>query len=64
LLDVAMVLARLRRTTAGKVVSDLMRKALAPAPSPRTRNGVPLFPADPSGRILTLSYVNAVRDEG
>ena len=43
-LQAAKELAELRRTTAGKVLSDLARKALTPGPGPDVRNGVPLLP--------------------
>jgi hypothetical protein len=63
-LQVAKELAISRGTTAGKVVSDLMRKALAPSQSGRVRNGVPVLPARPSGAARpTMKLVNALRDD-
>lgn len=58
-------LAAARRTTTGKVVSELARKGLAPTrPPTRTRNGVPLLPRRaPSSRPLTMALVNRLRDE-
>ena len=62
ILQAAKELAAVHRTTAGKVLSDLARKALTPASVPRIRNGVPLFPQDPSGRKITMQMVNDLRD--
>jgi len=56
-------LASARGTTAGKVVSDLARKGLAPKRSSAVRNGVPLLPRRRSGaRRPTLRMVNDLRD--
>ena len=50
-LQAAKEIAQLRGKTAGQVVSELLRKALQPAPSPqRVRNGVPLLTAGPGRR--------------
>ena len=58
-------LATTRGTTAGKVVSDLVRKALTPTSSARVRNGVPLLPRRPAGSPRpTMKLVNALRDDG
>jgi hypothetical protein len=57
-------IAALRATTAGKVLSELARKALEPAASPAERNGVPLMPRRPAGSARpTLALVNRLRDE-
>ncbi len=58
-------LAEVRGTTAGKVLSELARKGLAPTGAgSRVRNGVPLLPRQPAGaRRLTMKQVNALRDE-
>ncbi|MGE0444354.1 MAG: CopG family transcriptional regulator [Vicinamibacterales bacterium] len=57
-------IAALRATTAGKVLSDLARKALEPAASGGERNGVPLLPRRPHGAPRpTLALVNRLRDE-
>ena len=57
-------LAEARGTTAGKVVSELVRKALAPTDRARVRNGVPLLPRRPAGgRRPTMNLVNRLRDE-
>jgi hypothetical protein len=57
-------LAEFRGSTAGKVLSELARKALEPAGTPRVRNGVPLLPARPGAPRLTMKKVNELRDEG
>ena len=63
-LQTAKELASARGTTAGRVVSELLRKALtAPAPS-RIRNGVPLLPRRPATSPRpTMELVNRLRDE-
>ena len=57
-------IADLRATTAGRVLSDLARKALEPQAVGPTRNGVPLIPRRPPGSVKpTLALVNQLRDE-
>ena len=56
-------LAIFRGSTAGKVLSDLARKALEPSAKSRIRNGVPLLPARPGAPKLTMKRVNELRDE-
>jgi len=63
ILQAAKELAEMRGLTAGKVLSDLARKALAPTHMPKIRNGVPLLPHNPGGRIMTMKLVNELRDE-
>lgn len=64
ILEAAKDLANSRRTTAGKVLSDLARRGLEPRQPPATRNGAPLLPAAPEGTPrLTLERVNRLRDE-
>jgi len=62
-LQAAKELAAARGTTAGKVLSELARKALTPARTARVRNGVPLLPRRPGMRRLTLQQVNELRDD-
>ena len=57
-------LAEFRGSTAGRVLSELARKALEPAGRPRLRNGVPLLPSRPDAPRLTMKKVNELRDEG
>lgn len=62
-LQAAKEMAVTNGTTAGRVLSDLARKALAPARTRRVRNGVPLLPHRPGGAPpLTMKRVNALRD--
>jgi len=64
-LQVAKELAASRRTTAGRVLSDLARKALEPSRSTKVRNGVPLLPRRPAGAPRpTMKLVNSLRDDG
>ena len=63
-LQAAKELAEHRGTTAGKVLSELARKALAPKTRTAVRNGVPLLPRRPAGSPRpTLALVNRLRDE-
>lgn len=62
-LQAAKEIAASRRTTAGKVLSELARRALQPRRAPRVRNGVPLLPRRPAGSPRpTLDLVNRLRD--
>jgi hypothetical protein len=63
-LQAAKELAEHRGTTAGKVLSELARKALAPKTRATVRNGVPLLPRRPAASPKpTLALVNRLRDE-
>ena len=63
-LQAAKEIAANRGTTAGKVLSDLARKALTPTQNGRERNGVPLMPRRPKGsQRPTMEMVNRLRDE-
>jgi hypothetical protein len=62
-LEAAKELAAARGTTAGKMVSALLRTALEPGRVPRVRNGVPLLPKRAAGaRRPTMALVNRLRD--
>jgi hypothetical protein len=63
-LQAAKELAGNRRTTTGKVLSDLARKALEPTGRQTVRNGVRLLPRR-RGRSPkpTMDLVNRLRDE-
>lgn len=57
-------IAEVRGQTAGKVASELVRKALAPQKDgPKVRNGVPLLQGRPGQRLLTMADVNRLRDD-
>ncbi|MGH9464321.1 MAG: CopG family transcriptional regulator, partial [Thermoanaerobaculia bacterium] len=64
-LQAAKELAAARRTTAGRVLSELARRALAPEAerAGRQRHGVPVLPAQRDARPVTLEIVNRLRDE-
>jgi hypothetical protein len=63
-LNAAKELAAARRTTAGRVISELARQALRPTSSSRVRNGVPLLPRRPgSAPRPTMHLVNSLRDD-
>lgn len=63
-LESAKELAARRGTTAGRVLSELARTALAPRErTPRRRNGVPLLPERKGARLVTPEIVNRLRDE-
>ena len=63
-LQAAKEIAANRGTTMGKVISELVRKGLRPKPWVRVRNGVPLLgPRGPNDPILTVEFINRLRDE-
>jgi hypothetical protein len=63
-LNAAKELALAQRTTAGRVISELVRKALRPTATARVRNGVLLLPrrAESAPRP-TMHLVNSLRDD-
>jgi hypothetical protein len=65
-LQAAKEMAATQGSTAGKVLSELARKGLAPPKQKvRYKNGVPLLPARaPGAPPLTMEMVNKLRDEG
>ena len=57
-------IAQQRKTTAGIVVSSLLRESLQPKKFKLTyRNGLPLLPRRPNGPTVTAALVNRLRDE-
>lgn len=63
-LQAAKELASARGTTAGRVLSELARKGLAPEKTAKVRNGVPLLPRRPPGSPrMTMKLVNELRDD-
>jgi hypothetical protein len=63
-LQAAKELADTYGVSAGKMLSNLARKALTPTgPAPKVRNGVPLLPRRPGQEIMTMKLVNELRDE-
>lgn len=62
-LDEARQIAAVRSTTAGKVLSELARRALtAGKEQPAVLNGVPLLPPRPGARPVTLEDVDRLCD--
>ncbi len=60
-------LARLRGSTAGAILSELAREALArerPQLDAEVRNGVPLLPARPGAGVVTPEAVRSLRGDG
>jgi hypothetical protein len=55
-------LGGMQKKTAGQVLSELARKALAPQSRARVRNGVPLLPSRSGAPIMTMAEVNRLRD--
>ncbi|HYN21640.1 MAG TPA: hypothetical protein VE078_11820 [Thermoanaerobaculia bacterium] len=54
----------MRKSTAGKVLSELARKALRPSRKASTRrNGVPLLPPRKGARPVTSATVASLLDE-
>ena len=63
-LETAKELAARRGSTAGRVISELARRALAPRErAPRRRNGVPILPTPKRTGLVTPEIVNRLRDE-
>ncbi len=62
-LSAAKEIARQKRTTIGRVLSDLARKALTRKLSVSSKHGLPLFPVQPDAGVVTLELVNQLRDE-
>lgn len=63
-LQAAKELAAARKSSIGRVLSDLARQALEAARSERrVRNGVPLLPPRAGEQVVTLEMVNRLLDE-
>jgi len=63
-LQAAKEIAAARGLTAGRALSELARRGLAPARTVRLRNGIPLLPPRPAGAPRpTMKRVNELRDE-
>jgi len=57
-------IAQQRKTTAGDVVSSLLRESLAPKDfKVEYRNGVPLLPRRPHGPVVTAEMIDRLADE-
>jgi hypothetical protein len=63
-LQTAKELAARRDTTAGRVISELVRNALTPRDQgARKRHGVPVLSTRNKGELVTPEIVNRLRDE-
>jgi hypothetical protein len=62
-LQAAKEIGSARGMSAGQVVSELVRKALASRTAARVRNGVPLLSRKAGAPLLTMAAVNQLRDE-
>ena len=62
-LQAAKEIGAARGMSAGQVVSELVRKALASPTTVRVRNGVPMFSRKAGSPPLTMAAVNRLRDE-
>jgi hypothetical protein len=62
-LQAAKEIGAARGMSAGQVVSELVRKALAAPKASRVRNGVPLLRRKTGAPPLTMASVNQLRDE-
>ena len=62
-LQAAKEIGAARGMSAGQVVSELVRKALASPKAAKVRNGVPMFSRKAGSPPLTMAAVNRLRDE-
>lgn len=62
-LQAAKEIGAARGMSAGQVVSELVRKALASTGTAKVRNGVPLLSRKAGAPPLTMAAVNRLRDE-
>ncbi len=63
-LQAAKEIAVMRKSTAGKVLSELARRALEPEEkTPHVRHGVPVLPARAGERSVTMDDVGRLLDD-
>lgn len=62
-LHAAKEIARQRKITVGRVLSDLARRSLTRKPPVSKKHSLPLFPVQPDAGPVTLELVNHLRDE-
>jgi hypothetical protein len=63
-LQAAKEIAAMRKSTAGKVLSELARKALEPREeTPLVRHGVPILPARAGERHVSIDDVDRLLDD-
>jgi hypothetical protein len=56
-------IAKRRGVSTGTVLSELARNSLRPNQVWETRDGIPQLRIRPEGKIITLEFVNSLRDE-
>jgi hypothetical protein len=56
-------LAEMRGTTAGKILSEVAREALAPPRKYAIRNGVPIIRRRPGAPLLTTADVRRMQED-
>jgi len=56
-------IARQQGITVGQVLSDLARKSLTRRSPVSKKHGLPQFPIQPNGAVVTLELVNHLRDK-
>ncbi len=56
-------IARQQGITVGQAVSNLARKSLTQKPLVSKKHGIPLFPVQSKAGVVTLEFVNRLRDE-
>jgi hypothetical protein len=62
-LHAAKEIARQRKITVGRVLSDLARRSQTRKPRVSKKHSLPLFPVQPDAGPVTLELVNHLRDE-
>jgi hypothetical protein len=63
ILMAAKEIAKQKRISIGRALSDLARQALTRESTTGTRNGLPIFPRQEQAGVVTLELVNQLRDE-
>jgi hypothetical protein len=62
-LQAAKELGQMRKKTAGQILSELARAALAPPRTYKVRNGVPVIPRRPGAPLMTLADVKRLQED-
>lgn len=56
-------IAKQRKSTVGRVLSELARKSLTKKAVVSKKTGLPIFPVQPGAGVVTLELVNKLREE-
>ena len=56
-------IARRRRSSVGRVLSELARAGLVRGEAVGERNGIPQFPVRPGAGVATLELINRLRED-